>query len=312
MSTKISHFGDRFWLFSSLIGFSILYLNLVWKTTGSIDRLTMDGLFWVAIICLVGRRKDRLNYQSDTISVFLGFCLIGIILFKLVSLFWFESILISLTPVCFAISLALLASGIRGLRQYWQELFFAGFLFFPGDAMGLFIDKLFNISILTAKFSAYSLYYVGFDVSTQGNRLFLYVPNIGEFQAVVRYGCTGIPMMLLMLKLALLLIAFFSLPKIQQILIPMTSVAIGFFLGVIRVCILTLTIPESANFDYWHGYEGSQIFSTLAICIFSGFCYWIFQQREVKLLSFESSASKNIVRQSHARQNKVSDCHSRS
>ena len=283
MNLKISWLGDRTWLFYSLISFSIFYLNLVWRTTGSIDRLTTDGLFWVAIIWLLWRRRNQLNYQSDPVSSFLGFGLIGIILFKTISLFWFESILIPITPVFFAISLALLASGIRGLWQYWQELFFAWFLFFPSDALGLFIEKLFGISILTAKFSTYSLYYIGFNVSTHGKKIFLHLPNLGKFQAFVQHGCTGIPMMLLMLKLALLLIALFSLPKKQQILIPIASITLGFLLGVIRVCILTLAIPEPAIFDYWHGDAGSQIFSTLAICVFFIFCYWILQQQEVKI-----------------------------
>ena len=55
----------------------------------------------------------------------------------------------------------------------------------------------------------------------------------------------------------------------------MVSITIGFVLGVIRVCIMTLMIPEQVTFDYWHGAEGSQIFSTVAIMIFSGFAYWV-------------------------------------
>ena len=87
-------------------------------------------------------------------------------------------------------------------------------------------------------------------------------------------------MILLILKLALLLISFVPLKKNQQILIPSFSLILGFFLGVTRVCILTLLIPNQAQFNYWHGTEGSQIFSTLAITIFSGFCYWILQKNQ--------------------------------
>lgn len=293
MSMKISRLGDRFWLFSSLVGFSILYLNLIWRTTENIDRLTTDGLFLVAIVWLLWRKRDRLSYQSSPLASFLGLGLIGIILFKSISLFWFESIFIPLTPVCFAISLALVASGFKGLWQYWKEFFFAGLLFFPSEALGLFIDNLLGISILTAKFSTYGLYYVGFNVATQGDKVFLSLPDIGEFQAFVRHGCTGVPMMLLMCKLALLLISFFPFSKIQCILIPTISVAMGFFLGVIRVCILTLAIPYPARFDYWHGNSGSQIFSTLAICIFAGYCYWIWQQQATTQRSFESSIPEN-------------------
>ena len=82
-------------------------------------------------------------------------------------------------------------------------------------------------------------------------------------------------MILLMLKLSLLLVSFLPLAQSQRFAIPMVSIAIGFLLGVVRVCILTLVMPEQATFDYWHGSVGSQIFSTVAIIIFSSYTYWI-------------------------------------
>ena len=300
MNIKISQLGDRFWIFSSLISFGILYLNLIWKTTGSIDRLTTDSLFWMAIIFLVWRKKDRLNYQSDAISSFLGFLLIGIILFKLISLFWFESIVISLTPICFAISLVLLASGIRDLWKYWQELFFAWFLFFPTEALGRFIDHFFKLTVLTAKFSTYFLYYLGFNVANQSREVVLFLPDMGSFTAIVNYSCSGITMILLMLKLALLLISFTQFSKIQSIIIPLLSIALGFILGVVRVCILTLTIPNTARFNYWHGDNGAQIFSTIGVIIFAAFCYWMLQQQELeqqlasKITSLSNLDGKNL------------------
>lgn len=289
MKINIWQQSDRFWLFSSLISFSILYLNLIWKTTGSIDSLTTDGLFWGAILWLLWRKKQRLSYHSDPVSSFLGFCLIGIVLFKLVTLFWFESIIISLTPICFAVGLALIASGVRGLRQYWQELFFTLFLFFPSEALGYAIDNLIQIKILTAKFATYFLYYFGFQVVNQGVDILLFLPNLGEFRASVNYSCTGMTMILLMLKLALLGVCFYPTSRTKTIFIPSLSIGLGFILGVIRVCILTLVLPNRDRFDYWHGYQGAQIFSTVGIMIFAGVCYWLLLQQE--------SPSQNAVRE---------------
>ena len=84
-----------------------------------------------------------------------------------------------------------------------------------------------------------------------------------------------------MLPLSALLLSFVPLPNQQRLLIPLFSVVLGFLLGVIRVCILTLLIPNQASFDYWHGAQGSQIFSTVAITIFSGYCYWILERKPV-------------------------------
>jgi cyanoexosortase A len=280
MMTKIFKFDERVWLFFSAISLAILYLNLIWKTTADMDRLTTESLFLVAILWLLWRKREQLNYNSDPISSFLGLLLLGLILTKTISLFWFESILLPLVPPFSALALALIASGFQGLPQYSKELFFAWFLFFPTGVIGNFIDRFIHITILNAKFATYFLYYLGFNVASRGNEVLLSLPKLGEFKAVVDYPCAGVPMILLMLKLALLLICFFPLSKAQRILVPIVAIVIGFILGVIRVCILTLMIPEPAKFAYWHGSSGAQIFSTLAIVIFAGFCYWIVEYQK--------------------------------
>jgi cyanoexosortase A len=284
--------NDKFWIFSSLIGLSILYLNLTWKTTGDLDRITTDSLFWGAILWLLWRRRDGLNLNNDLFSNCLGLLLIVLVLFKSISLFAFESTLIPLIPFFAALGLALLASGFRGLRQYWRELFFAWFLFFPTGVIGYFLDRIFYITVLNAKFATYVLYYFGFNVASQGNEVLLSLPHMGNFKAVVDYPCAGVPMILLMFKLSLLLVTFFSLQKAQRIWLPGVALGIGFFLGVIRVCILTLAIPNPARFDYWHGSNGSQIFSTLAIIIFSFFCHSVLKQQNRQKLVRRDAARK--------------------
>jgi cyanoexosortase A len=291
MTHLFKKLDDRGWLFFCAIALAIFYLNLVWKTTADLDRLTTESLFWVAILGLLWRKRDRLNYNSDLFSSFFGFCLLGIILTKTISLFWFESTLLPLVPPASALALALIASGYSGLIQYNKELFFAWFLFFPTGVIGTLADKILHITLLNAKVATFLLYYFGFNVASRGNEVLLSLGEKGTFTAVVEYPCAGMPMILLMLKLALLLICFVSLTKKQKIAIPLVSLFIGFILGVIRVCILTLKIPEPADFDYWHGSNGSQIFSTLAIVIFSGYCYWILEhQRSNNLPQTESNA----------------------
>ncbi len=278
-SKKISNY-HKFWLSSSLIGIAALYLNLIWKTTGDIDQLTTDSLFWGAIFWLLWRKKDNLDYRSDPLSSFIGLLLLGLILSKALSLFWFESTLLPILPISAAIALGLMASGLKGLGQYFQELFFAWFLFFPTGVIGFFIDGVVHITVLNAKLASYFLYYVGFNAASQGNQVLLSLPESGNIEAIVDYPCAGVPMILLMLKLSLLLVSLITLSSKQKILIPMFSIGLGFFLGVIRVCILTLSIPNPTQFDYWHGAQGSQIFSTLAIVIFAGFCYWFLETKQ--------------------------------
>lgn len=273
--------SDRTWLVSSWIGAAVLYLNLIWKTTGDIDRLTIDSLFWSAILWLLWRKRSCVQDNSSTVSSFIGLTLLGSILAKTTTLFWFESTLLPLFPIAIAIALTLIASGFKGLSRYSGELFFAWFLFFPEGVIGRFIDSIVQITILNAKFSTYLLYYLGFDVASYGNWVLLSLPELGQFKAIVDYPCAGVPMILLMLKLALLLISFAPLSKSERLVVPLFAIGLGFLLGVVRVCILTLLIPNPAKFDYWHGAQGSQIFSTLAILFFSGFCYWVVEREQV-------------------------------
>ena len=269
----------RLWLGSSLVGVAMLYLGLIWKTTGDLDRLTTSGLFWGAIIALLWQQRDKIQVRSQPVASFVGLLLLGLILAKTTTLFWFESTLLPLLPIGSAIALALIASGFKGLVQYQRELFFAWFLFFPEGVIGRLIDSVVQITIFNAKFATYCLYYLGFEVASQGNQVILSLPELGQFKAIVDYPCAGVPMILLMLKLALLLISFAPLSKSLKWLIPLFAIALGFLLGVIRVCILTLLIPHPLQFDYWHGSQGSQVFSTLAITIFAGFCWWILESK---------------------------------
>ena len=275
---KLLSKSDKFWLFSSLVSSAVIYLNLVWKATESIDLLTTDALFWVAILWLLWRRKDKLKFHSNIFSTIVGILLITLTIVKSFSLLWFESKLICFFPIFIAIGLALIASGVKGLKQYWQELFFAGFLFFPIDTV---IDKLINITVINAKLSSFLLHYIGFNVTSQGNEISLYLAELGKFTAVVNYSCTGLAMMVLMLKLSLLLITFFPLPKKEKILVPLEALGIGFGVGVIRVCLLTLVLPDQATFNYWHGSNGAQIFSTIGIVLFSFFCHFVLKKYDL-------------------------------
>ena len=270
--------SDKFWLFSILISFAIFHLNVTWKVTGDPNRLTIDLFFWAAILFLLWRRRDRLRVDSDLASAFFGLLLIVLVLVKTISLFWFESSLLKFAPFVAVLGIAFLASGFKGLRQYWLELLFSCLMFFPTSDLESLIDSQFQISILSAKFSAYLLYYLGFNTATQNNEVLLFLPGEGNFRALVHSQCTGISMMLLMLKLSLLSQSFFPMKWLERFFLPMVAVSLGFFLGVIRVSILTLTMPYPAKFDYWHGTEGAQIFSTLSILIFSFLCYSVLQR----------------------------------
>lgn len=273
--------NKRTWLMISFISLGVFYLNLSWKATSDLDSLTTHAIYLSSIFYLLWRRRNKLVIKGNLISGLGGLFLLILVLVKSINLFEFESQLLTLIPFFVMTSLALIFSGAKEIKQYRQELFFTLFLFFPEGILGHFIDNLIKVTIINAKMATYFLYYLGFNVANQSNQVMLSLPEKGVFKAIVDYPCAGLPMIILMLKISLLLVCFYSLHKKYQILIPLVSVVIGFTLGVIRVCLLTLIIPKPEQFAYWHGDQGSQIFSTLAILIFAGFAYWLIERINV-------------------------------
>ena len=270
---------NKLFFFICLFNIGLFYFSITWQFTENWDRVITDSLFFGAIFYILWQRQNQIQFKRNLLSSLIGTSLITIVIIKSLTLFSFEDKLIFLIPFLIFLGFSLLTSGFYGIFQYKGELFLSGVLFFPEEVIGIFLEKLVSVTVLNAKVATYLLYYFGFNVTRENNHILLFIPEVGNFQAIVNYSCSGMPMIILLLKLALLLIFLFPFSKKQIILIPLLSILLGFTLGVIRVCILTLLIHQPTNFDYWHGDDGAQIFSTLAIIIFSFFAYWLVQKQ---------------------------------
>lgn len=284
MNIKILRSSTRLWFFYGLVSLAIVYLGLIWKTTADLDHLITESLFWGVIIYLLWQKRTNLQHSNQLLSTFFSISLITVTLYGIVNLAEFNNELIFLFPFVSVLGILLLTLEFQKLCLCWRELIFSLVLFIPNQYFDLLLESTIKITVLTAKISTYLLYYLGFNVANQGDEVILFSPDSGKFTAIVNLPCTGSSMMLLMLKLALLLVIFFQISKIKKISLILISLGIGFISGVIRVSFLTLTIPNPERFNYWHGAEGSQIISTLAVIIFSSFCYWMLPQQNHKTL----------------------------
>ena len=149
------------------------------------------------------------------------------------------------------------------------------------------IENQIKLTILTAKFSAFLLHYIGFEVHRNLNTIFL--PNGSVF---VGYSCTGTPMIVLILKLSLLFSIMFPLPWKQKLWVVIAGLGICFLLGGIRVALLAVIVADKPIFDYWHGTQGAQIFSTLSMVGFAWFCKYMldsFNHKDSSLSNDQSS-----------------------
>ncbi|MHC5938244.1 hypothetical protein [Nostoc sp.] len=60
----------NFWLSAIAVGLTIIQLDLNWKFIGSIDALTLRGLFLTAILYLIWKKQHTLNLRSDLFWLF--------------------------------------------------------------------------------------------------------------------------------------------------------------------------------------------------------------------------------------------------
>ncbi|MEH2459303.1 cyanoexosortase A [Nostoc sp.] len=267
---------SNFWLSAIAVGLTIIQLDLNWKFIGSIDALTLRGLFLTAILYLIWKKQHILNLKSDLFSTLIGLLLISFILIKSLSLFSFESFFIKIFALFSFLGLALIASGIKGLKQYWQEFIILLLSLSDGLLLSLVTAKI-DVSLLAAKVSNFVLWYLGFAVYRQGVNVILPTGGIEIYP-----GCSGLNAILLLLQLSLVFILIFPINIFQKILLPIVAVSLAFIINIFRLVLMTLLVANSNHqgFEYWHGESGNQIFSTISILAFGFVCHWILMQKK--------------------------------
>jgi cyanoexosortase A len=261
----MNNLRPSFWLGLTGLGLIALHLTLTWKLTQQTDQMVLNVLFWGAIASLLWQRRSSLNLNSDWISSTIASVIMGLVLMKSLSLFWFESPFVRLFPGLAALSLGLLASGPR-LSQYWREGLMVLTLMIPGGALSQILEPQIGVAIQTllAQTITFLLHYTGMDVMRRGTEI---VMSNGAVR--VEYGCTGIPILILLIQLSILLVLLFPMRGYRQSYIFGIASTIAFALGVIRITIMSLVVNQRPVFEFWHGPPGAQIFSTLAIALFA-------------------------------------------
>lgn len=137
----------RYWLLGIAGGLQAICLTLVWKADDS-GHFGMSLLFLFAIGSLIWEKRHTFKYKSEILPSIVGMGLISWVLWESANLA--DGNIMRLLPFASAFGVALLASGFKGLKQYWQELVILFFLGVPS----VIASFLFDISPLTAQFSA--------------------------------------------------------------------------------------------------------------------------------------------------------------
>jgi cyanoexosortase A len=190
--------NSQFWLLGIGAGLIAIHLSLMERANNP-SLLGISVLFWSAVASLVWQKRHSLNLESGIFSSVIGALLLSLVLLKSLSFSGYDFFL-RISPLIGAIGLSLLASGTKGLKQYWQEILsLSFFIVSPG-----MLSSLIEPSIFTAKFSAFLLWYAGFKVSLQGVHIILPTGRVEVYP-----GCSGIENITHLLGLAMLFLVMF-------------------------------------------------------------------------------------------------------
>ena len=265
--------NTQFWLLAIAGGLIAVHLSLIWRVTADFNQIIISILGWGAALSLLWDKRHTLNLESDVFSSFLGLLLISFVLIRSWFVVSFDT-LFDLSPFIGGLGLAMLASGVKGLRQYWLELTIILALNAP---IGMLLERI-DISPLTAKFSAFILSHVGFEVVRQGVNIILPTGAVEVYP-----GCSGLEGILRLLRLAVLFLVMFPTNLINKLLIPIVAVLVAFVVNSVRVALMAVLVAYSNQeaFEYWHLGTGSQIFFLISTLLFGGFCYLISQNQAI-------------------------------
>lgn len=259
----------KFLLLGIATGLIAIHLSVTWKR-GYTDLWGISLLFWVTVCYLIWKKRSDLNLVSGSISSFIGTLIIAFVLIE--SIFPINNFPY-ISPFISAIGLGLLASGFKGLKQYWQELFL---LFFPSAAYATLLF-LVDLPTLTATFTHFVLWYLGFSASRHGVKITL---NTGVVE--VNPSCSGLEGILQLWVIAVIFLAVFPTSWKQKILLPIMASLLGFTINGIRVVLMTIFIAFNnyKAFDYWHTGDGTLVISMLYIIVFVVFCLFLIRLKE--------------------------------
>ncbi|MEM8778093.1 MAG: cyanoexosortase A [Cyanobacteria bacterium P01_G01_bin.49] len=266
--------SSQFCLLATGSGLLAIHLTLSYRS-GNSSSFALSLLFWLAVTSSVWNQRHRLKLKSGFFPSFLGLLMIAILLIR--SLTLPTPSFLGVFPFLSFLALGLLASGFKGLNQYWRELTVLFFLRLPE----VFLEPIIDISFLSAKFATLILWYAGFDVYRQGTEVLL--PNGG---VNVTISCSGFGAILHLLGLAVLFLVMFPLEGLKKkIIVPLVAISIAFIVNGFRVVLLAIfaNAHNQKALNLWHTGEGSLVFSLISVILFGLFCYFLLQleSREV-------------------------------
>ena len=254
----------RYWLLAIATALITLHVGLLTQIDDS-NLLGISILCWLTIASLVWDKLETLELKSNLVSSLLGISAIAFVLLRSLSTAGYH---LRICPLISLVGLCLLASGIQGLRNYWKELLAVSLLIFISVLAALL--KSINLPIFTTQFSTFLLWSTGFEAIRDGVMILLPTGRVEVYGA-----CSGIESIVQMFSIAVLFCLIIPLNKIAQVICLTVAIGLGFVVNAARVALMAVLVASSQleAFEYWHGGDGSLIFSAISVVLFGTFCW---------------------------------------
>lgn len=259
--------APKFWLLLLTLALAVLHLTIL-DLSGQPNLMSVSILMWLAIASLLWDKRQQLVFKSDLFSTALGATMIALVLLRSISPAGYH---LQVSPLISGSGLALIASGIKGLRSYWKELFILTLLALY-SVFSAILDAI-DLPTLTAQFGNFALLLGGFRTYRDGVVIALPTGKVEVYGA-----CSGVESIILMLYVACLFFLLIPISRLQKLICLAAAVLLGFVVNGVRVALMAWLVAYSNEeaFKYWHGDDGSLIFAMISVGIFGFFCWFAY------------------------------------
>jgi len=248
-----------------------IHFTVLMRKSVESNTINLHFLLFFGIASLVWEERSNIKLQSGFFATLLGTLLICEVLLRTITPVGYD---IANSPLIVGLGLSLLIGGIYSLKYFKKELILLSLTaFYP--KIGDFFNQI-GITKATAQASSFLLWLSGFSVHHNGFEIIL-----PKARVEVLTACAGLDSMLLIITVTIFFYILVRTKLVDKIICMIVAILISFWLNSLRIAILAILANsgDKKGFDYWHGGDGSLIFSVLSVGVFAFFC-WLFYVRK--------------------------------
>jgi len=284
-----SSFKDQNFLSLVILGLIFaIYLTIYRLCPTDINNVFVQGIIYLCFFIKFYQKQNQFKLSSSLSSRATGFLLIFLPLLILrarlllsgetfnIPIFDPLPYITSLYCITSVIGYILLIGGVKGIKQFQQELIFLGLVSFlikfMSQLLALISVNQSNHNFVTdisGKLTTFFLWYLGFNPINEGSIIHLNGTSVDIY-----LGCTGWNLFFILLQLSFCVLFLFHSSLKNNFLPFLLAFSISFILSIIRLIIMTLVVKDDAVFDYWHVGNGSNLFTTAGMILFWGIIFF--------------------------------------